>query len=96
MLYTHSHGYLYFSPKSESFSLVVAFFFLFKASLSRPKSLLVSSPSTKLLTLEEAQARTQAQVTSPIVTENKYIEVGEGPAALQGKFHTIIEFPLER
>uniref|UniRef100_A0A8C8UDJ9 Rho GTPase activating protein 32 n=1 Tax=Peromyscus maniculatus bairdii TaxID=230844 RepID=A0A8C8UDJ9_PERMB len=68
----------------------------FEASLSRPKSLLVSSPSTKLLTLEEAQARTQAQVTSPIVTENKYIEVGEGPAALQGKFHTIIEFPLER
>uniref|UniRef100_A0A8C3VKF2 Rho GTPase-activating protein 32 n=1 Tax=Catagonus wagneri TaxID=51154 RepID=A0A8C3VKF2_9CETA len=66
------------------------------ASLSRPKSLLVSSPSTKLLTLEEAQARTQAQVNSPVVTENKYIEVGEGPAALQGKFHTIIEFPLER
>nr|XP_058925724.1 rho GTPase-activating protein 32 isoform X2 [Kogia breviceps] len=66
------------------------------ASLSRPKSLLVSSPSTKLLTLEEAQARTQAQVNSPIVTENKYIEVGEGPAALQGKFHTIIEFPPER
>ncbi|XP_032953252.1 rho GTPase-activating protein 32 isoform X3 [Rhinolophus ferrumequinum] len=66
------------------------------ASLSRPKSLLVSSPSAKLLTLEEAQARTQAQVNSPIVTENKYIEVGEGPAALQGKFHTIIEFPLER
>jgi len=67
-----------------------------EASLTRPKSLLVSSPSTKLLTLEEAQARTQAQVNSPIVTENKYIEVGEGPAALQGKFHTIIEFPLER
>ncbi|XP_054989596.1 rho GTPase-activating protein 32 isoform X2 [Sorex araneus] len=66
------------------------------AALSRPKSLLVSSPSTKLLTLEEAQARTQAQVNSPMVTENKYIEVGEGPAALQGKFHTIIEFPLER
>ncbi|XP_036132945.1 rho GTPase-activating protein 32 isoform X1 [Molossus molossus] len=66
------------------------------ASLSRPKSLLVSSPSTKLLTLEEAQARTQAQVNSPILTENKYIEVGEGPAALQGKFHTIIDFPPER
>ncbi|KAM6157816.1 rho GTPase-activating protein 32 isoform 2-T2 [Rhynchocyon petersi] len=66
------------------------------ASLSRPKSLLVSPPSTKLLTLEEAQARTQAQVNSPAVTESKYIEVGEGPAALQGKFHTIIEFPLER
>ncbi|ELW64534.1 Rho GTPase-activating protein 32, partial [Tupaia chinensis] len=66
------------------------------ASLSRPKSLMVSSPSTKLLTLEEAQARTQAQANSPVVTENRYIEVGEGPAALQGKFHTIIEFPLER
>ncbi|XP_027690899.1 rho GTPase-activating protein 32 isoform X5 [Vombatus ursinus] len=66
------------------------------ASLSRPKSLLVSSPSTKLLTLEEAQARTQAQVNSPTMPDNKYIEVGEGPAALQGKFHTIIEFPLER
>lgn len=76
--------------------MTVFFFFLSKASLSRPKSLLISSPSTKLLTLEEAQARTQAQITSPLVTESKYIEVGEGPAALQGKFHTIIDFPLER
>ncbi|KAJ6656041.1 hypothetical protein lerEdw1_004446 [Lerista edwardsae] len=66
------------------------------SSLSRPKSLLVSSPSTKLLTLEEAQARTQAQINSPIVPDSKYIEVGEGPAALQGKFHTIIDFPSER
>uniref|UniRef100_A0A8C3PKX9 Rho GTPase activating protein 32 n=1 Tax=Calidris pygmaea TaxID=425635 RepID=A0A8C3PKX9_9CHAR len=66
------------------------------ASLSRPKSLLVSSPSTKLLTLEEAQARTQAQINSPIVADSKYIEVGEGPAALQGKFHTVIDFPSER
>uniref|UniRef100_A0A8C8A2B9 Rho-GAP domain-containing protein n=1 Tax=Otus sunia TaxID=257818 RepID=A0A8C8A2B9_9STRI len=66
------------------------------SSLSRPKSLLVSSPSTKLLTLEEAQARTQAQINSPIVADSKYIEVGEGPAALQGKFHTVIEFPSER
>uniref|UniRef100_A0A670YXX5 Rho GTPase-activating protein 32 n=1 Tax=Pseudonaja textilis TaxID=8673 RepID=A0A670YXX5_PSETE len=65
-------------------------------SLSRPKSLLVSSPSTKLLTLEEAQARTQAQINSPALTDSKYIEVGEGPAALQGKFHTIIDFPSER
>ncbi|XP_027766854.1 rho GTPase-activating protein 32-like, partial [Empidonax traillii] len=39
------------------------------SSLSRPKSLLVSSPSTKLLTLEEAQARTQAQINSPIVAD---------------------------
>ncbi|XP_036393690.1 rho GTPase-activating protein 32 [Megalops cyprinoides] len=65
-------------------------------SLSRPKSLLISSPSTKLLTLEEAQARTQAQINSPVTADSKYIEVGEGPAALQGKFHTIIEFPTER
>ncbi|XP_070772943.1 rho GTPase-activating protein 32 [Enoplosus armatus] len=65
-------------------------------SLSRPKSLLVSSPSTKLLTLEEAQARTQAQINSPVTEDSKYIEVGEGPAALQGKFHTVIEFPMER
>ncbi|XP_063799721.1 rho GTPase-activating protein 32 isoform X2 [Pseudophryne corroboree] len=66
------------------------------ASLSRPKSLLVSSPSTKLLSLEEAQARTQAQINSPVVADSKYIEVGEGPAALQGKFHTVIDFPSER
>uniref|UniRef100_A0A4W5NX57 Rho GTPase-activating protein 32 n=1 Tax=Hucho hucho TaxID=62062 RepID=A0A4W5NX57_9TELE len=65
-------------------------------SLLRPKSLLVSSPSTKLLTLEEAQARTQAQINSPVTADSKYIEVGEGPAALQGKFHTVIEFPMER
>lgn len=65
-------------------------------SLSRPKSLLVSSPSTKLLSLEEAQARTQAQINSPVVGDSKYIEVGEGPAALQGKFHTVIDFPSER
>lgn len=65
-------------------------------TLSRPKSLLVSSPSTKLLSLEEAQARTQAQINSPVTEDSKYIEVGEGPAALQGKFHTVIEFPTER
>ncbi|KAL7981525.1 hypothetical protein Chor_005613 [Crotalus horridus] len=45
------------------------------SSLSRPKSLLVSSPSTKLLTLEEAQARTQAQINSPAPADSKYIEV---------------------
>ncbi|XP_043115184.1 rho GTPase-activating protein 32 isoform X2 [Puntigrus tetrazona] len=65
-------------------------------TLARPKSLLVSSPSTKLLSLEEAQARTQAQLISPVSPDSKYIDVGEGPAALQGKFHTVIEFPSER
>ncbi len=72
------------------------FVFVGHSSLSRPKSLLVPSPSTKLLTLEEAQARTQAQINSPITADSKYIEVGEGPGALQGKFHTVIEFPTER
>nr|XP_020470505.1 rho GTPase-activating protein 32-like isoform X2 [Monopterus albus] len=68
-------------------------------TLSRPKSLLVCSPSTKLLSLEEAQARTQAQVsspaTTPCLTHSDYIEVGEGPGALLGKFHTVIELPME-
>ncbi|XP_077397683.1 uncharacterized protein arhgap32a isoform X2 [Festucalex cinctus] len=68
-------------------------------TLSRPKSLLVCSPSTKLLSLEEAQARTQAQLSSPATTpclsHSDYIEVGEGPGALMGKFHTVIELPLE-
>nr|XP_061797484.1 rho GTPase-activating protein 32-like [Nerophis lumbriciformis] len=68
-------------------------------TLSRPKSLLVCSPSTKLLSLEEAQARSQAQLTSPTTTpclsHSDYIEVGEGPGALTGKFHTVIELPLE-
>ncbi|XP_031729393.1 rho GTPase-activating protein 32 isoform X1 [Anarrhichthys ocellatus] len=67
--------------------------------LSRPKSLLVCSPSTKLLSLEEAQARTQAQLGSPATTpslsQSDYIEVGEGPGALLGKFHTVIELPME-
>lgn len=57
---------------------------------------MVSSPSTKLLSLEEAQARTQAQLNSPVSPDSKYIDVGEGPAALQGKFHTVIDFPSER
>uniref|UniRef100_UPI0037E75834 rho GTPase-activating protein 32 isoform X2 n=1 Tax=Semicossyphus pulcher TaxID=241346 RepID=UPI0037E75834 len=68
-------------------------------TLSRPKSLLVCSPSTKLLSLEEAQARTQAQLnspaTTPCLTQSDYIEVGEGPGALLGKFHTVIELPME-
>ncbi|CAL8353271.1 unnamed protein product [Lota lota] len=68
-------------------------------TLSRPKSLLVCSPSTKLLSLEEAQARTQAQLSSPATTPSlspsEYIEVGEGPGALMGKFHTVIELPTE-
>ncbi|XP_015239261.1 PREDICTED: rho GTPase-activating protein 32-like isoform X1 [Cyprinodon variegatus] len=68
-------------------------------TLSRPKSLMVCSPSTKLLSLEEAQARNQTQLGSPATTPSlnpsDYIEVGEGPEALLGKFHTVIELPTE-
>ncbi|KAK7905178.1 hypothetical protein WMY93_017785 [Mugilogobius chulae] len=68
-------------------------------TLVRPKSLLVCSPSTKLLSLEEAQARTQAQLgspaTTPCLSHSDYIEVGEGPEALLGKFHTVIDLPLD-
>lgn len=68
-------------------------------TLSRPKSLMVCSPSTKLLSIEEAQARTQVHLgspaTTPCLTHSDYIEVGEGPGALLGKFHTVIEFPME-
>uniref|UniRef100_A0A087XL98 Rho GTPase activating protein 32a n=1 Tax=Poecilia formosa TaxID=48698 RepID=A0A087XL98_POEFO len=68
-------------------------------TLSRPKSLMVCSPSTKLLSLEEAQARTQTQLgspaTTPCLSHSDYIEVGEGPEALLGKFHTVIELPME-
>uniref|UniRef100_A0A3P8WB10 Rho GTPase activating protein 32a n=1 Tax=Cynoglossus semilaevis TaxID=244447 RepID=A0A3P8WB10_CYNSE len=70
-----------------------------KESTGEPKSLLISSPSTKLLSLEEAQARTQAQLSSPATTSclshSEYIEVGDGPEALVGKFHTVIELPME-
>ncbi|XP_053547521.1 rho GTPase-activating protein 32 isoform X2 [Bombina bombina] len=88
-----NHVEVLFSPKLSS---VIREGAGAHTSLSRPKSLLVSSPSTKLLSLEEAQARTQAQINSPVVADSKYIEVGEGPAALQGKFHTVIDFPSER
>ncbi|KAG8434706.1 hypothetical protein GDO86_012891 [Hymenochirus boettgeri] len=87
-----NHVEVLFSPKLSSVIRDSAG----HTSLSRPKSLLVSSPSTKLLSLEEAQARTQAQINSPVVPDSKYIEVGEGPAALQGRFHTVIDFPSER
>ena len=51
----------------------------------------VSSPATKLLTVEEAQAQRGSHSSSPAVTESRDMDVEEGPAAAQGKFHTIIE-----
>ena len=56
----------------------------------------VSSPATKLLTLEEAQAQRGGHSSSPTVTHIQDMDVEEGPAAAQGKFHTIIDFPSER
>ena len=63
-------------------------------SLSGPKS--ASFAATKLLSLEEAQAQRRGHSSSAIVPESGDIEVEEGPAAVQGKFHTIIHFPSER
>ncbi|XP_042743923.1 rho GTPase-activating protein 32-like [Lagopus leucura] len=66
------------------------------SSLSGPKSVQASSPATELLTLEEAQARRRGHSSSPVVvTQSRDIEVEEGPAAVRGKFHTVIDFPSE-
>ena len=56
----------------------------------------VSSLATKLLTLEEAQAQRGGHSSSPAVTESRDMEVEDGPAAVWGKFHTVIHFPSER
>ena len=72
------------------------FSFTGHSSLSRRKSLWVSSPSTKLLTLEEAQAQTRGHSNSPVVSDSREIEAEEGPAALQGKFYPVSGFPSER
>ena len=56
----------------------------------------VSSPATKLLTLEEAQAQRGGHSSSAALTHIQDMEVEEGPAAARGKFHTIIDFPSER
>ncbi|CAH1263944.1 ARHGAP32 [Branchiostoma lanceolatum] len=55
----------------------------------RPKSLVLSTP-TKLLSLEEAQARTTGSLPS-----QGFIEVGGGPANLP-QYHAIIDLPEGR
>uniref|UniRef100_A0A8C3EZX9 Rho GTPase activating protein 33 n=1 Tax=Chrysemys picta bellii TaxID=8478 RepID=A0A8C3EZX9_CHRPI len=52
-----------------------------RSYLPRPKSLLGSCPSTRLLSLEEAQARTQAQAqhTAPGQAKRPVAETGRGP-----------------
>ncbi|XP_040554560.1 rho GTPase-activating protein 32-like isoform X1 [Gallus gallus] len=66
------------------------------SSPSGPKSVEVSSPATRLLTVEEAQAQRRGHSNSPTLTHSRDIEVEEGPAAAGGKFHTVIDFPSER
>ncbi|XP_078593973.1 GTPase-activating protein CdGAPr-like isoform X2 [Branchiostoma floridae x Branchiostoma japonicum] len=56
----------------------------------RPKSLVLSTP-TKLLSLEEAQART----TTGSLPSQGFIEVGGGPANLP-QYHAIIDLPEGR
>ncbi|KAF3841402.1 hypothetical protein F7725_007264 [Dissostichus mawsoni] len=63
-------------------------------SLSRPKSLLVSSPSTKLLTLEEAQARTQAQINSPVTEDSKYMRWARVRLLCRGSSTLSLSSPL--
>ncbi|XP_052555385.1 rho GTPase-activating protein 32-like [Tympanuchus pallidicinctus] len=66
------------------------------SSLSGPQSVQASSPATELLSLEEAQARRRGHSSSPVaVIVSRDIEVEEGPKAVRGKFHTIIDFPSE-
>ncbi|XP_052543869.1 rho GTPase-activating protein 32-like isoform X2 [Tympanuchus pallidicinctus] len=67
------------------------------SSLSGPQSVRASSAATELLSLEEAQARRRGHSSSPVVvTESRDIGVEEGPTAVRGKFHTVIDFPPER
>ena len=74
----------------------LCFSFTGRSSLLWPKSLWMSCPSTKLLTLEEAQARTRGHSTTPVVSDSRDIEVQENPTVLQEKLHTAIGFPSER
>ena len=56
----------------------------------------VSSPATKLLTLEEAQAQRGGHSSSVALTHMHDMEVEEVSAAARAKFHTIIDFPSKR
>ncbi|XP_071841993.1 rho GTPase-activating protein 32-like isoform X3 [Apostichopus japonicus] len=59
----------------------------------RPKSLVLSSPAFKLLSLEEARARSATVVEAD--EKPKYIEVGGGPSALPKQYHTVIDLPYD-
>ncbi|XP_031432722.1 rho GTPase-activating protein 33 isoform X3 [Clupea harengus] len=66
---------------SDSFTSVGRFTAAGRQSLTRPKSFV----STRLLSLEEAQARTQA----PLLLQG-------APLPFQGKFHTVLDLPEDR
>ncbi|XP_019896901.2 rho GTPase-activating protein 33 isoform X2 [Esox lucius] len=66
---------------SDSFTSVGRFTGTGRHSLTRPKSFV----STRLLSLEEAQARTQA----PLLLQ-------EASLQFQGKFHTVLDLPVDR
>ncbi|XP_041091436.1 rho GTPase-activating protein 33-like isoform X2 [Polyodon spathula] len=63
-------------------------------SLTRPKSFVVSSLSTRLLSLEEAQARTQAHLLYS--AQAGLLSLQADPMTFQGKYHTVIDIPAER
>ena len=63
--------------------------------MQRPKSLVLSTP-TKLLSLEEARARSTVYASVEADEKPKFIEVGGGPAALPKQYHTVLEYPRER
>lgn len=62
-------------------------------SQHRPKSLVLSAPP-KLLSLEEARARSATIAETD--DKPKYIEVGGGPSALPKQYHTVIDLPYDR
>ncbi|XP_041081696.1 rho GTPase-activating protein 33-like isoform X3 [Polyodon spathula] len=63
-------------------------------SLTRPKSFVVSSLSTRLLSLEEAQARTQAHLLCS--AQAGLLALQADPMTFQGKYHSVIDIPAER
>ncbi|XP_072215286.1 rho GTPase-activating protein 32-like [Excalfactoria chinensis] len=66
------------------------------SSVPGPESVRESPPATKLLTLQEAQALRRGQSSSPAVAQSSDIEVEEDPAAISGRFHTVLDFPSQR
>ncbi|CAB1334108.1 unnamed protein product [Coregonus sp. 'balchen'] len=66
---------------SDSFTSVGRFTGTGRHSLTRPRSFV----STRLLSLEEAQARTQA----PLLLQG-------APVHFQGQFHTVLDLPVDR